>query len=105
MFVRKTSGPRVVHLPDGRVLSLADLPPLDVRWVASRKATVVDAVNHGLLSREQAIDRYGLSDEEFDSWMDAVARHGKNGLKVTCLQRIRQPRGDGHNPSSPATGY
>ena len=44
MFVRRSSGPRIVTLDDGRILSVADLPDADTRWVASRKETVVLAV-------------------------------------------------------------
>ncbi|RJK99604.1 DUF1153 domain-containing protein [Paracoccus aestuarii] len=91
MFVKKTSGPRIVTLDDGRILSIADLPMADTRWVASRKQTVVLAVTHGLISRTDALSRYGLSEEEFDGWCAAVARHGKAALKVTSLQKYRQP--------------
>ena len=91
MFLRKTTGPRTVTLPDGSILTLADLPPTDTRWVASRKATVVNAVQGGLVTRDEAIDRYQLSDEEFDSWVDAVGRYGKTALKVTALQKFRHP--------------
>lgn len=90
MFVKKTSGPRIVTLDDGSILSIADLPLADTRWVASRKQTVVLAVSHGLISREDALRRYGLSEEEFDSWCGAIARHGKAALKVTALQKYRQ---------------
>lgn len=89
MFVKKNTGPRTVTLPDGRILTMADLPAIDTRWVASRKAVVVDAVEHGLLSRDEAIERYGLSPEELDSWFAAVARHGLNALKITAIQRFR----------------
>ncbi|MBU2957453.1 DUF1153 domain-containing protein [Paracoccus sp. 1_MG-2023] len=91
MFVKKTNGPRTVTLADGRILSIADLPAVDTRWVASRKQTVVLAVAHGLITRDDAIRRYGLSDEEFDGWCSAIAKHGKAALKVTSLQRYRQP--------------
>ncbi len=91
MYLRKSSGPRAVHLPDGTVLSLADLPPASVRWVASRKAIVVKAVAHGLIAREEALARYGLSDEEFDSWCAAIRDHGIGALRVTALQQYRQP--------------
>ncbi len=90
MYVKKTHGPRIVTLSDGRVLSLADLPDADTRWVASRKAVVVQAVEYGLLTRDDAIRRYGLSEEEFDSWMLAVERHGVGALRVTALQKYRQ---------------
>ncbi|WBU57870.1 DUF1153 domain-containing protein [Paracoccus sediminicola] len=91
MYLRKTTGPRTVTLPDGSVLSMADLPPPDTRWVASRKATVVNAVAFGLLGREEALSRYGLSEEEFDSWRKAIEHHGTAALRVTALQRYRQP--------------
>lgn len=92
MFLKKIDGPRAVTLPDGTVLSRADLPPAATRrWVASRKAVVVKAVAYGLLTREEALDRYALSDEEFESWRHAVATHGIDALKVTALQKYRQP--------------
>ena len=91
MFLKKSSGPRTVSLPDGRILTLADLPPVRTRWVASRKATVAEAVQYGLLSRAEAMERYALTDEELDSWLDAIERHGRHALKVTQLQNFRQP--------------
>lgn len=92
MFLKKSNGPRTAILPDGSVLTLADLPPATTRWVASRKAVVVQAVAHDLIDREEALRRYGLSDEEFASWEAAVARYGKAGLRVTALQQYRQPQ-------------
>lgn len=91
MFLKKIDGPRAVTLPDGSILSRADLPPATTRrWVASRKALVVKAVEHGLIGRAEAIERYGLSDEEFDSWQRAIIAHGPDALKVTALQKYRQ---------------
>jgi hypothetical protein len=91
MYIKKVDGPRAVSLPDGRVLTLADLPPRDTRrWVASRKAVVVAAVEHGLITRQTALDRYSLSDEEFDLWQNAANRFGVEALKVTTIQRYRQ---------------
>jgi hypothetical protein len=92
MFIRKVDGPRAVTLPDGTIMTRADLPPAETRrWVASRKAAVVRAVRYGLITLEEAKNRYGLSDEEFDSWTSAVAEHGEQALKATALQRYRQP--------------
>lgn len=91
MFVKKSNRPRTATLPGGRILTVADLPPVDTRWVASRKETVVLAVIHGLITRDEALRRYGLSEEEFDSWRNAVEQHGKRALKVTALQKYRQP--------------
>jgi hypothetical protein len=92
MFLRKVDGCRSVRLPDGSVMTQADLPPADCcRWVASRKAAVVRGVAHGLISRETALRRYGLSDEEFRDWVSAYHDHGTDALKVTWAGRYRQP--------------
>ena len=91
MYLKKVDGPRAVTLPDGTIMTRADLPdPKTRRWVASRKAAVVRAVSHGLISREQAIETYCLTDEEYQSWQSAVAAHGEAALKATSLQRYRQ---------------
>lgn len=91
MYLKKVDGPRQVTLPDGTILSRADLPPADTRrWVASRKAVVVQAVIHGLISEVEARDRYALSEEEFALWRQAVEKHGEKALKVTAIQKYRQ---------------
>ncbi|WGH78521.1 CtrA inhibitor SciP [Jannaschia ovalis] len=90
MYLRKGQGPHVVTLPDGTQMSRADLPPAGTsRWVARRKEAVVRGVQAGLISLDEAIDRYDLSREEFESWQSAMSRHGTNGLKSTLLQRFR----------------
>ncbi|OYU18425.1 MAG: hypothetical protein CFE34_10650 [Rhodobacteraceae bacterium PARR1] len=90
MFLKKVDGPRHVTLPDGTILTRADLPPPDTtRWIARRKALVVRAVAHGLLSQDEAVKRYGLSDEEFSLWCKAIADHGEAGLRVTKLKTYR----------------
>jgi hypothetical protein len=92
MFLKKLDGPRAVTLPDGSMMTRADLPPAETtRWVASRKAAVVRAVSHGLISRAEALERYGLSEDEFDSWSNAVRDHGVAALRATALQKYRQP--------------
>ena len=91
MYLKKVAGPRAVTLPDGTVLSRADLPPRDTtRWVASRKAVLVKSVAHGLISLKEVLEIYGLSEEEFTLWSDAVKNHGEAALKVTALQKYRQ---------------
>ncbi len=91
MYLKKVDGPRQVTLPDGSILSRADLPAADtLRWVASRKAVVVMAVQYGLLNLNDALDRYALSQEEFDLWRNAVKTHGDKALRVTTLQKYRQ---------------
>jgi len=81
---------RVAIGPDGRPLRLEDLPPPDTqRWVMRRKAIVVAGVRAGLISLEQACERYNLSAEEFQSWQRLIERHGVRGLRTTRLQQYR----------------
>lgn len=74
----------------GRALSLDDLPPPNTkRWVVRRKAEVVAAVRHGLLSLEEACRRYTLSIDEFLSWQRLMETHGVRGLRATKVQTYR----------------
>lgn len=91
MYLKRVDGPRQVTLPDGSILTRADLPGPDTRrWVASRKAVVVRAVIHGLITEAEALERYALSEEEFALWRQAVETHGEKALKVTTIQKYRQ---------------
>ena len=84
--------PRVRYVigPDGSPLTVADLPPRDTkRWVIRRKAEVVAAVRGGLISLEEACERYTLSLEEFTGWQRAVDRSGMPGLRVTRIKHYR----------------
>ena len=70
-----------------------ELPPPDTkRWVIRRKAVVVAAVRSGLLTLEEACERYKLSIEEFLSWQRLIDAHGLAGLRVTRLQDYRSAR-------------
>ena len=92
MYLKKVNGPRAVTLPDGTVMTRADLPDPDTRrWVASRKAAVIKAIRHDLITREEAIEKYALSEEELDTWHAAVEQFGEAALKATTIQRYRQP--------------
>lgn len=83
--------PSVVIGPLGKALTLETLPPPTTkRWVPRRKAEVVAAVNGGLLTVEEALDRYALSREEFASWQRTVTRVGIMGLRVTRSQQYRK---------------
>jgi hypothetical protein len=76
--------------PDGRKLTLDDLPEAGIkRWVTRRKAEVVAAVRGGLLSVEDACGRYELSKEEYAGWERLFERHGVKGLRTTRLQNYR----------------
>ena len=92
MYLRKIGGLRSVTLKDGTVLTQADLPPRDTRrWVASRKALVVHAIEAGLITRDEALGRWSLSAEELEQWQEAIRRHGPAALRVTKSQQYRQP--------------
>lgn len=59
------------------------------RWVVRRKAVVVAAVRNGVLTLQEACQRYHLSVEEFLAWQRAIDAHGVPGLRVTRLQIYR----------------
>ena len=91
MYLKKVEGPRAVTLADGSKITQADLPAAGTRrWVASRKAAVVRGVVYGLISKDEALKRYSLSDDEFIEWVRAVSTHGEGGLKAKMVQKYRQ---------------
>ena len=91
MTIQHHSRARYVIGPDGRVLTVADLPPRDTkRWVIRRKAELVAAVRGGLLSLEEACERYALTIDEFLSWQRTLDRHGLPGLRATRVQDYRE---------------
>jgi transposase len=51
----------------------------------------VRGVIYGLISQADALERYGISEEEFMEWVRAVSEHGEAALKATSLQKYRQP--------------
>ncbi len=84
--------PRVKFVigPDGSPLTVSDLPPPTTRrWVIRRKAEVVAAVRGGLLSLEEACERYTLTVEEFLAWQTSIDAHGLAGLRTTRIQEYR----------------
>jgi hypothetical protein len=85
-----SKGEKYVIGPTGAPLTLSDLPPGDTeRWVIRRKAEVVAAVRGGLLSLEDACDRYRLTSEEFLAWQKSIDQHGLAGLRTTRIQQYR----------------
>ena len=90
MIENQKINPDHVIGPLGEPLTLADLPsPKTKRWVIRRKAEVVAAVNGGLLTIDEVLERYGLTLEEFASWQRAGDRSGMQGLRVTRIQHYR----------------
>ena len=83
-------GEKYVIGPTGAPLTLNDLPPGDTeRWVIRRKAEVVAAVRGGLLSLDDACERYRLTNEEFLGWQKSIERYGMAGLRTTRIQQYR----------------
>jgi hypothetical protein len=78
---------------NGSPLTVADLPPSNLqRWTVARKAQVVIAVRCGLLSFDEACQRYSLSVEEFLCWEGAFIRYGVPGLGATRFRENRNKR-------------
>lgn len=83
-------GEKYVIGPTGAPLTLRDLPPTETeRWVIRRKAEVVAAVRGGLLTLEEACERYRLTTDEFLAWQKAIDRWGMAGLRTTRIQQYR----------------
>ena len=79
--------------PAGRPITMADLPPPGTkRWVMRRKAEVVAGVRAGLITLEEACERYTLSVEEFLSWQKLIDDYGMRGLRATRIQKYRNRR-------------
>lgn len=87
---RPLVAPTSVIGPEGQRITRDSLPPANTkRWVIRRKAEVVAAVRGGLLTLEEACERYMLTVEEFQSWQRAIEQHGLPGLRTTRLQEYR----------------
>src|SRR5689334_7483129 len=78
--------------PNGTQLALLNLPKSRrVHWTPRLKADVVRAVHAGLLSFDEARERYALSREEFRTWEVAcVAPYGPSDR--TARRRERNER-------------
>ncbi|MFM7009097.1 MAG: DUF1153 domain-containing protein [Betaproteobacteria bacterium] len=76
--------------PTARILTLADLPdPNTRRWVPRRKAEVVHAVRGNLLTKDEAMKRYNITNDEYSEWESHYKDHGLPGLRVTRVQEYR----------------
>lgn len=87
---QQAPAPSYVIGPLGERLTLETLPAVNPgRWIPRRKAEVVAAVDGGLLTLEEACERYSLTLQEFTSWQRGVERAGLKGLQVTKIQHFR----------------
>jgi hypothetical protein len=67
-----------------------------LKWTASRKAVVVEAVREGKLSRADVEKRFGVSAEEFGSWSRSLDKHGVAGLRSSRVQIYEPQRRKGY---------
>jgi thiamine monophosphate synthase len=94
--------PSLTRHGERRIVRIEDLPPPGIkRWVIRRKAEVVAAVRAGVISLEEACQRYTLSVEEFLSWQRSIDRHGLRGLRTTRIQDYRANTPEGHTDETP----
>src|SRR5215813_3940518 len=76
--------------PDGRQITLAHLPPRDLKdWGPSHKAMVVAAVRHGLITVDEACKRYNLSTEGYLCWYRCHAPQSDRRCSLDVATRRR----------------
>jgi hypothetical protein len=63
--------------------------PATERWSPRRKAAVVTGMRTGLISRQEACERYLLSPEELAVWEAKFDENGVPGLRITRHQIYR----------------
>jgi len=74
------SYPVAARRADGSLLTLSDLPDPQGRWTRLRKQTVMECIDHGLLSPEVAQRRYRLTEFELAEWRATEAAGGRAPL-------------------------
>ena len=83
MADRRNCHPRTAAAAHIRTAPEPGLPPAGTRrWVARRKAQVVEAVQSRMLGLDEALRRYELSVEEFSLWKRRFYRSGVDGLRI-----------------------
>ncbi len=91
--------------PGGDLPEILLPPPGTTRWVARRKAQVVEAIQSGRLSLDEAWRRYRLSVEEFGAWKRALYRFGVEGLRVARTRAGRTGRRARRTQAAGAPGH
>ncbi len=88
---RQDGGRYSVVGPRGNILNQRNLPSAVAQhWTPTKKAEVVAAVRNGLLSLDEARERYSMTIEEYTSWERHLDEHGLEGLLLGKLQEYRQ---------------
>jgi hypothetical protein len=71
--------------PDSELLSI-----FVARWTPRRKAALIEALRSKEISLDEARRRFGLSPEEFRSWITSFESYGTPGLRTTRYQIYRK---------------
>lgn len=76
--------------PNGEPITRDSLPSsASTRWVTSRKAQLIAAIRGGIITIEEASQRYCLTIDELSEWQASFDKHGKRGLRATFIQQYR----------------
>jgi hypothetical protein len=59
------------------------------RWTAKRKVELLNDIAAGDITRQGAFERFGVTEDELDSWTRRWAAFGAAGLATTRTQRLR----------------
>ncbi len=80
-----------VHKSSVRPMLMDNLPPANtIRWVKSKKAAIVQAIESGSVTERDVCEFYGICEEELASWVRLYHSHGAAGLRATHLKRYRE---------------
>lgn len=66
------------------------------RWTPQRKIALLDALRQGLLDRDSALVRYGLTEGEIVEWQSGLATAGLDGLTLKRLRTRRMQPSPAH---------
>jgi hypothetical protein len=73
------------------LMTAADLPARIGRWTPIKKIMVIEAIRAGLITKEAALQRYGIGADEFGMWLTRYQGHGREGLKSTVRPGVPKP--------------
>jgi len=66
------------------------LPNPTDNMTMGRKETILEAIQHNVLTRTQALLKYSLSPEELESWERGYKTYGRAGLGLKKLRALRR---------------
>lgn len=78
---------------DGGTVGIDGFPPEGTtRWGFKKKTLVIRAVTAGMLTLQEALDRYHMTEREFRLWEKGLSEDGTAGLMLTKFQHRRRAR-------------